>query len=66
MENFEIEEIDGTKTYKASVSISGKMLTVTNFELGSKSASISANNKAMAKIMLRELINQSKGHGWGR
>lgn len=64
MNKFEVEiEKDG-KLFRGYATVSGGMLTVQTPELGSKSATVSANNDALAKLLLWELINQSIGKGW--
>ena len=52
------------KLVTADVEISGGMITVSNPSLGRKSASESSNNDVLAKILLRELINEADGKGW--
>ena len=56
-------EVEGMK-YSASAVVESGMLTVKSTTLGSKSASVSGDNNVLASILLRELVNQSKGRGW--
>lgn len=56
MNGFEVSEEREGITYKAFAKISGGMLTVSSVVLGSKSASESASNEVLAKLLLGELI----------
>jgi len=64
MNKFQVEiEIEG-KNYNASAVVENGMLTVRSTTLGNKTASESSDNLILARILLHELINQSKGKGW--
>jgi hypothetical protein len=64
MHSFDIDiNIDGQK-YTAVATVDRGMLTVKSIMLGEKSASVSADNEGLAKLLLHELVNQSKGKGW--
>jgi len=52
----------GGKTYRGSYEVSGGMITVA-WEFGSKSARDSASNESLAKIMLRELVEEAQAKG---
>lgn len=64
MRNFDVEVSYDEQIYKAKAVVEGNTLTVTSLGLGSKSASISGDSEFLAKILLIELVNQSKGRGW--
>ncbi|MFA7594371.1 MAG: hypothetical protein WCY26_11570 [Thiohalobacteraceae bacterium] len=62
---FDIQVTDERKVYTATCWVEGGMLTVRSLDgLGEKPATTSVNNEVLAKILLHELINESKGHGW--
>lgn len=64
MNKFQVEiEIKG-KNYNASAVVENGMLTVRSTTLGNKTASESSDNLILARILLRELVNQSEGKGW--
>lgn len=64
MNKFQVEiEIEG-KNYNGFAVVENGMLTVRSTTLGNKTASESSNNLILARILLHELVNQSKGKGW--
>ncbi|MCW4235554.1 MAG: hypothetical protein N0E58_04725 [Candidatus Thiodiazotropha endolucinida] len=64
MKSFDVDiEIEGEK-YTATATVDGGMLTVRSMMFGEKSASVSASNEVLAKLLLHELVNESKGKGW--
>lgn len=66
MEKYEIEvEVEG-KIYCGNVVEEKGTLSVScpSLALPPKSDSSAGNTKVKAELMLRELINQSKGNGW--
>ncbi len=60
--NIELEE--GEKTYNANVTEEKNIVTVSCMELGSKSGTFKGNSELIANTLLKELLNQSRGHGW--
>lgn len=59
----DIEITYDEKSIKGTYEISKGMITVFG-PYGSKSASTSSNNDALAKIILRELAQEAEGRGW--
>lgn len=57
MNSFEVELIRNNTTYNATAKIEGGMITVSAFNLGTKSASVSSNNDFLAELLLGELVN---------
>lgn len=65
MQKIDVEiEIEGKKI-TATGTVEKGMLTVNAMKYGKKSASVSADNEFLAKLLLHELVNESKGNGWG-
>ena len=57
MNSFDVKLIRNDTTYKATAKVEGGMLTVSAFNLGSKSASVSSNNEVLAELLLGELVD---------
>ena len=57
MNSFDVELTRNDIVYKATAEVEGGMLTVSRFDLGSKSASVSSNNEFLAELLLGELVD---------